>query len=156
LKLNILGVVSAILAFISLALPWWVLTVEGLGTVSFYPWGVTGGWAAMAGYALAIYSALILIVISGVLGLIGSAKIGGRGRTFVLVAGILAILSVVIFAGGLQSFVASVFIKVKSLFYSGPYNGGYTASAYLSFGFWLALVAAIIAFVAYLKYPKVT
>jgi hypothetical protein len=27
---------------------------------------------------------------------------------------------------------------------------------YFYFGFWLALVAAIIAFIAYLKYPKVT
>lgn len=160
MRWNLLGVVSAVLAFASLALPWWVITVSsstytyGLGTLKFYPWGVTGGWAVMGGYGLAIYSALVLMAVSGVLGLTGGLRTKNRGRTFVLAAAITAILAVVVFPVAMQSFISDTFISVNSLFYSGMYAEGYTASAYLSLGFWLALVSAIIAFLAYLGYPK--
>ena len=72
-----------------------------------------------------------------------------------LAAAITAILAVVVFAVAMQSFITDTFISVNSLFYSGTYAEGYTASAYLSLGFWLALVSAIIAFLAYLGYPKI-
>jgi len=160
MRWNLLGVVSAALAFSSLALPWWVLTVTsdiytyGLGTIKFYPWGVTGGWAAMEGYALALYSALILMPISGILGLAGVLRTKNSGRGFMLESAVAAILGVAVFAFGMQSFITHVFINVDSLYYSGEYAKGYGATAYLALGFWLAVVSAGIAFLAYLLYPR--
>lgn len=150
LKLNVLCVISAILAFISLALPWWVLTADGM-PLSIFPWGISHGWLGPMHYAFVFYSALALIVTSGILALISSARAGSKKM---LSAGILALLSLVTFIGGLESLILTKFPRVNSPFYWGPYDGGLQAFAYLSSGFWLALVAAIIAFVAYKKYTQ--
>lgn len=154
MKLNPLGLASAIMAFVSLALPWWVLTVESY-SLSIYPWGWIGsGITVYRGQELSfIYIALAFIVIGGVLGVIGSFRVGKNGKRLLIISGIVAVLSLIIFASGLNSFLVRTFVKVKSLFYSGPFNGGWSASAYLSFGFWLALVTAILAFIAYVKHP---
>jgi len=149
---NILGIVSAILMFVSLILPWWTLTVEGgygAGTTSFFLIGPSPSLPANSAI-FAIWLALGLVVVSGISSLVGSVKVGARSA--LLWGGILAALSVVIFAIGLQVFISGVFLRV-SLFYSGPFDGGYTASAYLSFGFWLALVAVIMAIAAYRRSP---
>jgi hypothetical protein len=154
--INFLGFLSAIIAFLSLYLPWWTLTVDIYG-ISIYPWG----WSEREMYVYRpqelsfIYMALAFVVIGGVLGVIGSFKVRG-GKKLLIVSGIFAMLSLAIFAFGLHLFLGRTFVNVKTLFYSGPFNGGAYASCYLSFGFWLALVATILSFIAYLKYPKAT
>ena len=105
-------------------------------------------------------AALVLIVMAGVLGIVGSLVIGKNGKMILVVAGILALLSIIIFAVGLQGELSKAApvsgFPVVSLFSSGSYSFGAASmdySTYLSFGFWLALVAAIIAFISSLKHP---
>jgi len=165
-KLNLHGIASAILAFSSLALPWWVLYREGRGHVLLFPWGeeipgygpLSSLWKLMENYTLVMCVALAFILISGILVLVGSLMVGKRGRILLVAAGIFAVLSVISFAGGLESYVA---------FGTCPFRG-YAPSdfihlfikrgsvlAFLSFGFWTALVAAILAVVASLRHPLV-
>jgi len=158
-KLNLLGVASAILAFSSLALPWWVLHMGKYSYVLFFPWGteelVGSGllfvWNKLGNYALAIYVALAFILISGILVLVGSLMVGKRGRMLLVAAGISAVLYIATFAGGLESFLIH--------WHSGGHPRTFYIDsvwlAYLSFGFWTALVAAILAFVASLKHPLI-
>jgi len=171
LKINYIGIVAGIIAFISLALPWWTMTMsaEAMGMkisadVSVYPYQAT---ASAIGVSQTVtmelwfgWAALALIIIAGVAGTVGSVIVGKNGKMILVVAGIFALLSIIIFAAGLQSELSkeapvSGFPEV-GLFSSGSYSFmevsmGY--SAYLTFGFWLALVAAIIAFISLLKHP---
>ncbi|MEM2568143.1 MAG: hypothetical protein QXH20_06730 [Candidatus Bathyarchaeia archaeon] len=101
----------------------------------------------------------------GILGSIISGK-----RTILTIGGILALLSVIIFAVGLQSELSQgmsippmgtgtpIQLPALGLFSSGTFSFmGATAnySTYLSFGFWLALIAAIIMLAAIKKAEKV-
>ena len=109
------------------------------------------GWAALA-----------LVVIAGIAGIVGSVIVGKTGKLILIVAGILALLSIIIFAAGLQSELSteapvSGFPEV-GLFSSGSYDfmgASMDYSTYLSFGFWLALVAAILTFVSLPRHPTV-
>jgi hypothetical protein len=158
------------MAFISLALPWWVVTISTTGPlgittydeatlylyeakVSITGWrlfgiaiGVTHPWYAS--------TALAFVVLSGLLGL--TSDVIANGRKIVLTLGaILALFSIIIFAAGLQNDISNgavgrFYPTGASLFSSGSYTYLGTLSVnysgYLSFGFWLALVAAIIMF----------
>ncbi len=108
-------------------------------------------------------AALALIVIAGIAAIVGSLIIGKTGKMILTVAGILALLSIIIFAAGLQGELSkappvSGFPEV-GLFSSGSWSfiGGASMNyqSYLSFGFWLALIAAIIAFISLGKHPTV-
>jgi tellurite resistance protein TehA-like permease len=77
-----------------------------------------------------------------------------------MVAGILALLSIIIFAIGLQGELSTAVpvagLPEVGLFSSGSYSllgVSMDYSTYLTFGFWLALIAAIIAFVASTMHP---
>jgi hypothetical protein len=160
LKPNILGLIGGVIAFISLVLPWWSMTLSAsaLGmsysaSVSIYPYQAT---ASTMGFSSTVsvnlwygWAALALIIVGGILGIAGSLLT--KGRIVILVGGLLALLSIVIFALGLQSELsqplASGFPQA-SLFSSGSYNGLASYVTYLSFGFWIALVSAIIILVA--------
>jgi len=110
---------------------------------------------------------LALIVIGGLLGIIGSAKSGNN--KLLSVGGGLALFSVIIFAVGLQldflnlpSGLGSGTVIYGSgsqalvLFGIGSLGGGFeNYFAYLSFGFWIALVAAIVMFIASRRKPVV-
>jgi hypothetical protein len=150
LKLNYIGIVAAILAFVSLALPWWSISIS-LGTYSYegsaYPWGTT--IEILSEYWFG-YVTLALVVVGGMLGLTGNLLLKEKGKTFLITSGLLLILSVIIYAAGLSNFLATHYRGI-TLFSSGP-----TLSTYLSVGFWLALVAAILAFVSWIKHPTPT
>lgn len=165
MKLNYVGIVGGILAVVSLALPWWTMSVSSsaLGSTfsmdaSMYPYQATAtamgvseivsinlwfGWAALA-----------LVVIGGLLGLV--AGVITARRTLLAVGGLLVLLSIIVFAAGLQNEIsngtlATGFPTGVGLFSSSSYNYmglSMSYSTYLSFGFWLALVAAIVMFVA--------
>lgn len=157
LKQNIIGIVGAIIAFVSIVVPWWTMTVSAstLGysysaDVSIYPYQAT---ASVLGISSSVsidiwygWVALVLVLIGGVLGIAGS--LAQRTRMILVAGGLLALLSVIIFAVGLQSELSNTAIitgyPTVSLFSSGSILGYANYTTYLSFGFWLALLAAIV------------
>jgi hypothetical protein len=148
MKLNYVGIVGAILAFVSIALPWWTVSVSG----------ATGDWylynAGDYGAGLDLWYnwvALLLIILGGVIGLVGT--IMPNGKKMLIGGGLLALLSIIIFAAGLQMDLSS-HTSTFGIFSSGTIYG-ISFSTYLSYGFWLALVATVIMLVA-MRYPKPT
>jgi hypothetical protein len=166
LKLNIIGVVGVIILFISLALPWWMMTLSinasYSGNVVIYPYQATASLNFPGSSTLVIrtdfwygWVALAFVILGGLLGIAGSLLRGAR--VLLVGGGLLALLSIIIFAVGLQSDLSnSSFAEgwpALGLFVSGTF-GGYAYTTYLSFGFWLALAATIIMLFASLKKPK--
>lgn len=143
MKLNYVGIVGAILAFVSIALPWWTESALGLSyDLKLYDAGTLGstlnywyGWVA-----------LVFVLLGGLLGLAGSVM--SNGKKIVMGGGILALIAIIVFPVGFQMDLMRLNATI------GIFNSG-TISAYLSYGFWLALVAAIIMLVA-MRYPKPT
>jgi len=143
LKLNYIGIIGAILAFISIALPWWTLTTTIEITTSadlylYQPSGTFGTATLATEEAWFCWAALALIIVAGVLGIVGSAT--GYGKKMLIGGGAFALLSIIIFAVGLQ--MSSLGVTY------GLFATGSDYSTYLSYGFWLALVAMILMFVA--------
>ena len=183
MKINYIGIVAGIIAFISLALPWWTMTmsaevieIEMSADVSVYTYdarasakvmGVKASESIVDGFSIWYgYAALALIVIAGVAGIVGSLIVGKNGKKILVVAGILALLSIIIFAAGLQGELSKLTEAAEEtilglpevgLFSSGSFSapgvGEMSYSTYLTFGFWLALIAAILAFISLLKHP---
>ncbi len=166
LKINIVGIIGGILALVSLVLPWWTLTVSILGSslgtlsINVYTFQITAlgeteifplsfwfGWLALA-----------LALVGGLIGIIVSFKI--NKSKLLAVGGIFAILSLVFFAVGWQLALSTMLGQMGlpvtgiGLFASASFAGG-SYAAYLSFGFWIALVAAILMLAASRKTPKV-
>lgn len=91
MKINYIGIVAGIIAFISLALPWWTMTMsaEAMGItisadVSVYPYQ-TSSSAIGASQTVTMelwygWAALALIVIAGIAGIVGSVIVGKRER----------------------------------------------------------------------------
>lgn len=158
LKPHVLGVFAAIIAFLSLVLPWWTLSMSipnQTMNVMLYPWGVSGTLGELLGSTTELwwgYLAMVLIVVGGVLGLISSLVIEKNRKTLLLASGLLSMLSLVVFTMGLTSNLSRKFPGVV-LFYFGPYFLG-TVSAYLSLGFWLELIAGILSFVASTRHTR--
>jgi hypothetical protein len=102
LKLNYIGIVGGLLAFISLALPWWTLSEwSGMGIFGTHNWYLYNLDSYMVGmnssYSLVV---LYLAVLAGTIGLVGSIK--PDGKKMLLGGGLLALLSIIIFPVGLQ------------------------------------------------------
>jgi hypothetical protein len=111
--------------------------------------------------------ALALIIVGGLLGIVSSVK--PYKNKMLSLGGALALFSIIIFAVGLQL----DFLNLSSypgggtvlfggsgsqalvLFGAGNWGGISDYVAYLSFGFWIALAAAIVMFVASRKKPLV-
>jgi len=155
LKPNIIGIVGGILAFVSLVLPWWTLSaaISGYGSFSFdvYPYMASvAGWGVEAMNLWFGWVALALIIVGGLLGIVGGilpnkAKLLSYG-------GALALVSIIIFAVGLQlDLLQGTLGEGYGNMYLFYFGSDY--SAYLSFGFWIALAAAIVMFVASRKKP---
>ena len=160
MKPNILGLIGGVIAFISLVLPWWSMTLSAsaLGmsysaSVSIYPYQAT---TSIMGFSSTVsvnlwygWAALALIIVGGILSIVGSLLT--KGRIVILVGGLLALLSIVIFAVGLQTELSQPLatgFPQAGLFSSGSFNGIASYVTYLSFGFWIALVSTIIILVA--------
>jgi hypothetical protein len=159
LKPRYLGIAGAIIAFVSYALPWWTTTLSLGVSYSLYVNEAAASFPASMNLWYA-WTALAVIIIGGVLGILGSLV--QSTRLVLLVGGMLALLSVAIFAVGLQnqlsdlgsSFWGLTFSggPTVGLFSSGSYSGVDYAT-YLSFGFWLALISAILMLAACRKRP---
>jgi hypothetical protein len=171
LKPNYLGFIGGILALITLVLPWWAMSISysamglaysgGLSLYLYQARATAMGVSATISMNLWFgWTALTFVVIGALLGLAGSVIAEGR-RVFLTLGGILVLLSVVVFAAGLQNQIsggslATGYPTGVGLFSSSSYSYlGMTISysTYLSFGFWLAVVAAIIMFVALTRKP---
>lgn len=162
---RILGFLGAVIAFLCIALPWWTYSESGISwlgvldmklTIYLYQatmtrhdvFSIVNIWYASV--------ALVLILIGGVLGIIGSFARGAQARNSVTAGGLLTILSVQVFVVGFQyelyNFPPTIIengVPVTSLpFYSGFAFPFADVTCYLSFGFWFALVAGIIMLVA--------
>lgn len=173
MKPNYIGIIGGILAFISLALPWWTVTLSSSimeltysADISVYLYQVT---VSAMGFSMTItmdiwfgWVALALVAIGGLLGIVGSMVIDKR-KMVLIIGGILVLLSLIIFAAGLQNELSKAPLTsgfpTFGLFSSGSIDFmeiSMNYSSYLSFGFWLALVAAIIMFVAAMRKPEET
>ena len=171
-----MGIVGGILAFVSLVVPWWTVSVDVhtavgsvfMGQASVYLYQATAV-ATVAGSTNSEpvfmnlwfgWVALALVVIGGWLGLAGSVTKRVQGRTLLALSGSLIIFSIIVFAAGLQYQItdgtwASGFPTGLGigLFSSGSHQFDIFGSSenyfsYLSFGFWLALVAGVMMFMA--------
>ncbi|MEM0007007.1 MAG: hypothetical protein QXR89_01905 [Candidatus Bathyarchaeia archaeon] len=189
MKVNYVGIIGGILAFISLALPWWTMnmSISAGGEIpipgpysvdiSIYPYKGTVS-ASIMGIPISMdisinvwygWAALVLVVVGGILGILGSIISGNK--VMLVVGGILALLSIIIFAAGLQIELSQgmsippptgtgtpLQLPALGLFSSGSFvlmDVPVNYSTYLSFGFWIALIAAILMFVAMRKAEKV-
>ena len=163
MKVNVIGVASVIIALVSLALPWWTMTLSLLETPlswNVYTWGVRSPTEGDLLFDFADsyrYAALSFIVVGAFLGLAGSVTVGRRGWTVLATSGILIILAAVIFVAGLATDPAlagatppiGIFEhkEVRILGFS------YSISTYLHIGFFLAVTAAILASISLLRHP---
>jgi hypothetical protein len=162
MKINYFGVVAAVLAFASLVLSWYTVTMTAVGasikmdfTVYLYQiQGTVNGVSATAFPNIwFVWGALALMVITAVGCLAGSVLAGRKGQLLLLMAGILALLAMVAFGGGLlNSNYANEDLEPASAMGLFPANAfgitvdnamqyGYNFVWSLSYGFWLAAVA---------------
>ncbi len=163
-KINYIAVVSGILAIISLALPWFNGAFKGITydmqfTASLYQIsGVVNGisettfvniWFGLV--------AVVFLLITVVSSFVGSMIAGKKGQLLILSAGILALMSMVVFGAGMlnSDFAKEELNPAYTLSYFPDSFGlttqqidadWYTYSWSLNFGFWTALAAGIIAF----------
>jgi len=159
-KLNFLGILGAILALVGLVMPWWTETatvpVMGLGNstavdLPLYLYETSANvlanpptrvltldlWFCWAALGLAALAALWAIV--------GSA-VSGKGKWILVIGGVVALLSVVVFAAGLQSELSRIGSGLDLFTAASGAWGALTT--YPSFGFWGAIVAAAVMLVA--------
>ena len=162
MKTNVLGFIGGVLAFISMVLPWWSMTLSDSALGVSYSESVYTYQATVSGMGFSStvnlnlwygWTALVLLILAGMLGIAGSLFTKGKG--LMIIGGLLALLSIIIFAVGLQSQLsqplATGFPQVN-LFSSGSYES-VNYVTYLSYGFWIALVSAILLFVASARKP---
>lgn len=91
---------------------------------------------------------MALVILSGILALLGSVMTT-RVKPMLLGAGLLALLSLVAFVLGFSSIPSSTgFSSGFSLIFYSQSSSGFSVSAYLAVGYWLALVSGILSFIA--------
>ena len=149
MKLNVIGLIAALIALISIILPWYSFSYSFI-TVNLSLWDFMSGFGGLGLGAITaqtglLIGALALLVIGGLLGLLGNFIIGSRGKTLLAIGGILVILAPIMFAAALVSSGLPLFGSLSA--------GDYTISVYISFGFFLAFIAAILMFISLRKHP---
>jgi hypothetical protein len=162
-KLNNLGILGAIVAFASLAMPWWNMTasvpITGLGnstSIDFPLYLYSTSARLFANPPSQVISlnlwfcwvTLALVALAGVLAIVGSMMIG-KGNRILLIGGVIGLLSIVVFAVGLQIELSTAGSGLD-LFKTASDTWG-TLATYLSFGFWGALIAAVTMLVAAMR-----
>lgn len=173
LQANYVGFAAGVMAIISLALPWWTMTMSQRwmpelfsGGISIYLHKVeTSGMVQPETVALNLWfcwPTLTLVFSAGIVALTGSMFARKTGRNVLVSAGILASLSLAIFTVGLHSELSKAPPTHNSpqvgLFSSGSFTWMETIRyvdylAYPTFGFWLALVSAIVTLVSSFMHP---
>ena len=160
MKVNYIGIVAGILAFVSIALSWWTVSISATGITApsydlyLYQAGTIAGATLDTWF---IWAALALVIVGGLITIVASVM--AKGKMILIGGGVLILLSMIIFAVGLNNALSPLagVLPGIGLFSSGSFSSGSVTvswSTYLSYGFWLALVAMILAFVAYVRHPK--
>jgi len=168
-KLNYFGIVAAALAFASLALSW--LTVSSTAfdesvkmEFTAYLYQIQGTVNDVSASTFAnVWFVVVALGLMGVTAagcLAGSALAGRRGKLLLLVAGISALLAMVVFGAGLlNSDYANTDLEPGSAMALFPTNTFapitidiamekvYDFAWGLGYGFWLSIGAAIVAFI---------
>jgi hypothetical protein len=154
-KLNNLGILGAIVALASLVMPWWNMTasvpIVSLGNSTaidfpLYLYSISARlFANPPSQVISLnlwfcWVTLALVALSDILAIVGSMIIG-KGRRILLIGGVIGLLSIVVFAVGLQIELSDAGSGLD-LFKTASGTWG-TLTTYLSFGFWGALVAAV-------------
>lgn len=168
LKPNYIGILGAIIALISIALPWWTLIMStsvieisySLEAILYLyqsqakSMGVSTTFGIDTWYC---WAALALIVIGCIMGIIGSISAAYR-KMLLILGGIIILLAPIIFASGLSYELSRSLVMTGApqvgLFSSGSvasFEVTFNYSSYLTYGFWLALVGAIIVIIAAFK-----
>ena len=162
-----LGIVGGLIAFISLAMPWWTVAfswslmgIDSQTSVSVYLFqaktGLPGYYSSPPPSQVDLWFgwiALVPMVIGGLMGMVGGLRQHGK---MIFVSGLFVLASMTVFAVGLQSELSKGPIdpwgfSVPGLFSSGISHldtelplESITYMAYLTYGFWTALSAAVI------------
>ncbi len=162
-KINYLAIIAGAIALASFVLPWFAGRFSSSDVnmeFTAYLYQIAGaansvsqttfvsiwfGWVAIAFLLIAAFNSFA-----------GSVSVGKKGQLLILSAGILAILSMVVFAAGLvnSDFVASDINPRYTINYfqnsfgltDEQIDAWYSSSWSISYGFWLALAAGIVAF----------
>jgi hypothetical protein len=159
-NLNHLGILGAIVAFASLTMPWWnttaVIPIMGLGNSTamdfpLYLYSTSGNIIATPSTQVMsldlwfCWVTLLLVASAGILAIVGSTVIG-RGNRILLVGGAVDLLSIVVFAIGLQTELSALGSGLCIFTMASGTWGRLTA--YLSYGFWGTLAATVTMLVA--------
>jgi hypothetical protein len=159
-KLNYLGILGAIVAFASLTMPWWNITaiipIMGLGNstaIDFPLYLYSTSASIIVNPSTLVVSldlwfcwvTLPLVASAAIFAIVGSIAIG-KGNRILLVGGVVGLFSIVIFAIGLQTELSALGSGLNLFTIASGLWGRLTA--YLSYGFWAALLAAVAMLVA--------
>jgi hypothetical protein len=164
-RLNYVGILGGIVAFASLIMPWWTaiatVPLTSLGTIklyypldfSLYLYEASASFVANpALYTKVVtlnlwfcWATLALSALAGILAIVGSVR-PGKGKRILVIAGLVALVSIVVFAVGLESELSRT-VSGLDLFDTVSGTWG-TLTTYLSLGFWIGLVAGVIMFFA--------
>jgi hypothetical protein len=156
--------IGAIIALIGLALPWWTVTFSvyaGMNlsystSIYLYQTTASGMGTFVTGQMNLWYGwvAFVLLVLGALFGI--AFSVIPKAGLILVVGGILSLLSAIVFAAGLQNDLSGTSgVSGIGLFSSGSFFAQ-SYITYLSFGFWLALIGAIVMLAAPLKKTKTT
>ncbi len=168
--MNFLGIIGGILGFVGLVLPWWTMTVSGSfgGTsasadISMYLYRATisgPGISEVQGAPWYGWAAMAILLFGSVIALAGSVIVTKR-KALLAAGGALVLVAIILFPVAFQLNLSETLTNTSGvvpegvnigLFASGSfeYEGYLTLNyaAYLSFGFWITLVGAILILVA--------
>jgi phosphoglycerol transferase MdoB-like AlkP superfamily enzyme len=174
LRINIISIIGAVIALIGLALPWWTITYTvspgisiGPGMISSYSASIYTYQTTSSGYGYTVtgqmdlwygWAAFTLLVLGALLAI--AFSLIPRARALLALGGALSLLSVIVFAAGLQNDLSTTSglsgIGLLSSGTTSVLGVSYNYTTYLSIGFWLTLVGAIVMLVASLRKPKTT
>lgn len=164
-RLNYVGILAGIIAFITLILPWWTaaatLPVTSLATIqlyyplrfSLYLYEASASFVANPALYTKVVTldlwfcwvTLALVALAGILAIVGSVR-PGKGKRILVIGGLVALVSIVVFAVGLESELSRTGSGLD-LFNTVTGTWG-TLSTYLSLGFWSGLIAGAIMLIA--------
>jgi hypothetical protein len=165
-KLNLWALIGGALGILGVALPWYTVAISAsylqgnsaMGiSLYLYQTALSSQYALMFQVSWYNWVSLIFMLLASSLMLLGSMRTDGpsfindNGKMLLLTGGVLFLLSVLVFPLGLLVDLSALRGLTLSLF-SYTKVGDVSYTAYLTFGFWLAVAALFVAFTAARKH----
>lgn len=91
---------------------------------------------------------MALVIVGGILAIVGSVLTMSKAKLMLLGGGVLDLLSLVVFVLGFSAAPSGGTCGGYSLIFCSQSLSGASVSAYLTYGYWIALVAGILSIVA--------